>query len=417
MQKRILYIGYNFSPELTGIGKYSGEMMEWLAKKGHRCTVITAFPYYPQWKVEETYRKKSSWFQKEEYTYEGGGRMTIFRCPMYVPKRPTGKKRIGADFSFFSTSFLRILALLLKQKDAYVISVAPTFLSGVLGALYRKVTGAKHLHHIQDLQIETAQELGMIKSKSLIKALFKVEKFIFRNSDTISSISEAMIKRIGEKAKRKIAFLPNWTDTDFFYPITDTLGLKQKFGFSPIDKIVLYSGGIGEKQGLENILAAAKALEDEQALKFVICGSGPYKMVLEEMAKSMALKNVFFLPLQPKDDFNAFLNMADIHLVIQKKNAGDLVMPSKLTTILAVGGVALVTAEPGTDLYELVNRYTMGLTIEPEDEEALTQGILTLCQSEEIPRIQKNAHDYAKKYLAIDQIMQHLDNELLSSPY
>ncbi|KKN19504.1 hypothetical protein LCGC14_0945130 [marine sediment metagenome] len=414
MKKRILYIGYNFSPELTGIGKYSGEMMEWLAKSGHECSVITAYPYYPEWKVAADYRKKRFWYHTEIQDYPGGGQLKVYRCPMFVPEHPTGIKRILTDLTFFCTAFIRMLSLLFKKKYNYVISVAPTFKAGILGALYHKMTGAKHIHHIQDLQIEAARDLGMIKSKSVINLLFKIEKFIFKNAEVISSISEAMIKRISEKANREIAFLPNWTDTDFFYPIPDKKGLKEKFGFKPEHRIILYSGAIGEKQGLENILNTAKTLEVEPNLRFIICGSGPYKEVLKKRSEKMGLHNVSFLPLQSKEDFNAFLNMADIHLIIQKKDAGDLVMPSKLTTILAVGGLVLVTAEPDTDLFELILKYDIGLTVQPEDEKALTDGILKLIQTDHAAIFQKNALNYAHEHLMLDRIMKHLDKNLLS---
>ena len=45
---KILVYGINYSPELTGIGKYTGEMVEWLAAQGHEVRVINAPPYYPQ---------------------------------------------------------------------------------------------------------------------------------------------------------------------------------------------------------------------------------------------------------------------------------------------------------------------------------------------------------------------------------
>ncbi|MBU3028342.1 WcaI family glycosyltransferase [Zobellia galactanivorans] len=413
MKKRILYIGYNFSPELTGIGKYSGEMMEWLAQAGHDCSVITSYPYYPQWEVQEPYTKKRFGFLKETTDYPSGGRLRVYRCPMYVPKQPSGLKRILSDFSFFASALLLLVVFFFKKKHTYVITVAPTFLSGVLGAFYKKVKRAKHLHHIQDLQIEAAAELGMIKSATLIKLLFRVENFVFKNSQNISSISDAMIERIGKKTKRTVAFLPNWSDTDFFYPIPDNRDLKVKFGFAPEDTTVLYSGGIGEKQGLENILYAAQTLLDRPKVKIIICGSGPYKEVLKSKAQEMQLQNVHFMPLQPKADFNDFLNMADVHLVIQKKNASDLVMPSKLTTILAVGGAALVTANEGTDLYRIVSKYKMGHLIEAENREALTNGIVHLTQSESLFTIKENAHNYAKEYLNINTIMQYLDKKLL----
>jgi colanic acid biosynthesis glycosyl transferase WcaI len=77
------------------------------------------------------------------------------------------------------------------------------------------------------------------------------------------------------------------------------------------------------------------------------------------------------LPLQPNEVFNEFLNIADLHLILQKKNAADLVMPSKLTTIMAIGGLAIVSCEKGTELYELVNDNKLGILVEPENTDEL----------------------------------------------
>ena len=52
---KILIYGLNYHPELTGIGKYTGEMAEWFAKRGHKVRVVTAPPYYPRWKVDKKY--------------------------------------------------------------------------------------------------------------------------------------------------------------------------------------------------------------------------------------------------------------------------------------------------------------------------------------------------------------------------
>ncbi|WP_149273587.1 WcaI family glycosyltransferase [Pareuzebyella sediminis] len=413
MVKRILYLGYNFSPELTGIGKYSGEMMEWLAKRGHQCTVITGYPYYPQWQIQEPYRSKRFWFTKEKKRYDDGGSLTIYRCPMYVPENPTGRKRIISDFTFFISALLLLNVFFFKKRYEFVISVSPTFLSGLLGVLYKTVKKAKHLHHIQDLQIEAALELGLIKSKKLVSFLLSIENYIFRHSDVISSISDAMIKRIAEKANREVIFLPNWVDTSFFYPLEDRNSIKPKFGFDIDDKLILYSGGIGAKQGLENILFAAEALKNKRNVKFIVCGSGPYKEILREKAEKMALHNLSFFPLQPKENFNLFLNMADVHLVIQKKNASDLVMPSKLTTILAVGGIALITANQGTELFDVVSKYGMGHLVEAEDQNELINGITGLIEGNSLSEIQENAYDYAKEFLNVDRIMEHLDSKVL----
>jgi colanic acid biosynthesis glycosyl transferase WcaI len=255
----------------------------------------------------------------------------------------------------------------------------------------------------------------MIKSKALVKMLFGVERYIFKQADIVSSISDGMIRKIQEKAGKEIFFFPNWVDVTLFYPLDDKAGLKQEFGFAPTDKIVLYSGAIGEKQGLEAILHAAKTFTNRPELKFLICGSGPYKARLEAQAAAMGLQQVILFPLQPIEKFNRFLNMADVHLVIQKANASDLVMPSKLTTILAVGGLALITANPGSSLYELVNRYKMGVLVNAEDQDALNAGMHQAIDHADAAAIKQHAREYAATYLSISKIMSRFEEAVVNA--
>lgn len=416
MRKRILFIGGNFFPEPTGIGKYSGEMVDWLSAKGFECTVVTTFPYYPQWKVQPPYNNISFWYKKEKIISHdrAAADITVIRCPHYIPSKPTGLTRMVSDFSFFLSSSLVILGLLFQRKKDFVYTVAPPFALGFLGTVYKKIKGAKFLYHIQDLQIEAAQNLGIVKSKPLIKSLFAMERNIFKNADYISTISEGMINKVKDKAKKDILFLPNWVDIDKFFPIANKAGLKKEFNFQPQDKIVLYSGAIGEKQGLEAILQSAKNLENISGLKFVICGSGPYKEKLVTLKKQMVLKNVFFLPLQPFEKLNSLLNIADAHLVLQKDGASDLVMPSKLSTILAVGGVAIVTARPGSSLFKIIDSHNAGLLIEPESQPALDSAI-KYAISNEHTEIEVNARQYAEKNLSIHEILSGFTQILMQN--
>lgn len=108
---------------------------------------------------------------------------------------------------------------------------------------------------------------------------------------------------------------------------------------------------------------------------------------------------------------NALLNMADVHLVIQKANAGDLVMPSKLTTIMAVGGLAVITANAGTSLQEVVESRQIGILVKAEDQAALNAGI-ELAISKDAGHITGNAREYALSYLAIDRIMVRFERYL-----
>ena len=414
MRKRILLLGYNFYPEPTGIGKYSGEMGKWLASNGFDCEVVAAYPYYPYWKVQAPYHADRFWYQTETLTTTSGAQLKVHRCPMYVPAEPSGLKRILLDFSFLFTAFFRVVPLLFKKKFDYVIVVVPSFQFGLLGSFYKKIRGAKFAYHIQDLQIEAARDLRMIKSPAVINALFGVEKYILRQSDLISSVGRGMIDRIQEKTTKPVYFFPNWTDVAAFYPIADKGPLKQQFGLAPTDTVLLYSGAIGEKQGLEAILYAAQEFRARPELKFVICGSGPYREKLQGLAAQLRLDNVRFLPLQPVEQFNHFLNMADVHLIIQKANAGDLVMPSKLTTVLAVGGLALITAEPGSGMYALVREHRMGLLVPAENQPALNAGIRAAVAAPHAD-LRQNARHYAEQHLALDSVMQAYVEQLAQS--
>lgn len=381
-------------------------MMDWLALRGYDCTVLTTYPYYPYWQVQEPYRKNRFWYKTEKIRTESGGSLKIIRCPIYVPTEPSGIKRIMLDFSFLLTSFFPLVAILIRRKMNTVIAVAPSFLIGLPAVIYRWIRGGRFVYHIQDMQIEAARDLGMIKSKKIVSLLFGVEKFICRQADIISSISAGMIKKLRVKFSKEIYFFPNWTSISQFHPLENRAQAKMEFGFDSNDKVMLYSGGIGKKQGLEAIIEAADYFQKDAEIKFVICGSGPYKSVLQAKAEKKGLANVYFFPLQPLEKFNNFLNMADVHLVIQKADASDLMMPSKLTSILSVGGLALITANPGSGLYTLVDTYEVGIIAPAENTGALIEAMkLAVSPGKKNQTIRKQARLYAEKFLNIDEIM------------
>lgn len=411
MNKSILLIGYNYFPEPTGIGKYSGEMVQWLVERGYKCTIITAYPYYPFWRVQEPYYQNRYRYLVEESKNTSGGSVTVHRCPMYIPAAPTGMKRMLLDFSFLLSAFFKVVQLSFGKKYDYVIAVAPSFQFGLLGVLYKKIKSAKFIYHIHDMQIEAARDLQMIKSEGLVNSLLTVEKYIFDEANIVSSVSEQMVAKIEAKAKKEVVLFPNWVDDARFFPIADRNSLKQEFGFSVSDAIILYSGAIGEKQGLESIVYAAQEFRQQPEIKFLICGSGPYKEKLMNLVAELKLDNVIFFPLQPVEKFNKFLNVADLHLVIQKANASDLMMPSKLTTILAVGGLALITANEGSGLHTLVQKHKVGLLAEAESQPALNR-VLKEAMTGNYDAIRLNAREYAKNYLFIDKIMTKFESHL-----
>lgn len=387
--KELIVYGINFAPELTGIGKYTSDMVDWLVENNIKCTVVTSFPYYPYWQIQKPY--KGLFYKKE---VSNNGLLTIYRCPMYVPKKASGLKRILHESSFLISSFFIFFYLLFKPKISNIFCVAPPFHLGLVAIFYKFFKGATIIYHVQDLQIEAAKKLNMVKGKMLLTLFSKIELYIFKNVDEISSISKNMISKLVKQSNKNVTFFPNWVDNKSFYPIENSKLNREKWGFSENDKIVLYSGSIGEKQGLNQLIELAQFYQSNEKIKFMVASSGSYSIKLQSEVNELNITNIYFLPLQPKEVFNEFLNIADVHLVLQKKNAADLVMPSKLTTIMAIGGLAIVSSEKGTELYELVNDKKLGVLVEPENINELKYSIeRTLNNNYNETRL--NARNYA----------------------
>ena len=396
---RILIYGINYAPELTGIGKYTGEMAVWMAQQGYDVSVITSMPYYPEWEIHTQYKGKL--WHKE--IVDG---VKVYRCPFYVPKKVASKKRILHEFSFLWSSSYRWFATLFKKKFDLVITVCPPFHIGISSYIYSIFKRTTLVTHIQDLQIDAAKDLNMLSNQKALDVMFKLEKFLLRKSNFVSTLTQGMKDRVLNKGINgsKIVMLPNWVDINFIKPLSKEQSLRIKFNISLDDKVILYSGNMGKKQGLEMLMEVATQYKDRPDIHFIMIGSGAEKENLQKQALNSKLTNMKFYPLQPYEQLSALLATADIHLVLQKKEASDLVMPSKLTGILASGGCAIVTALSGTSLYEDVKRHNMGILCEPESEQGLKNAIDKALSVDTLD-IRNNARQYAENYLNKDRIL------------
>ena len=401
---RILIYGINFAPEPTGIGKFTGEMAAWLVERGHDVRVVTAPPYYPEWKVSQHYGCT-------HYLQEVVQGAAIWRCPLYVPPRPSGLKRILHLASFAISSFPVMVRQIFWRPDV-VWAVEPALMCVPSAWLAARLAGAKAWLHVQDYEVNAAFELGVVRSTRLKKVLLSLEQWLMNRFDRVSTVSAQMLALLLDKGvpwNRAVLF-PNWVDTSFIVPLDRNKDLKVT-GTLPDTVVCLYSGNIGEKQGLELMIEAARRLKDELSIRFVICGNGAAYQRLRRMAEG--LDNIVWMPLQPYEQLNNLLNAADIHLLPQRSRAADLVMPSKLTGIFASGRPVLATAEPETAVYESVQG--RGLVVPPGDADAFVDALLELsCSTEKRQELGKAARDYAMQHLDKSVVLTRFEQSLIN---
>jgi colanic acid biosynthesis glycosyl transferase WcaI len=400
---RILIVGINYAPELTGIGKYSGEMAEYLVAAGHEVHVVTAPPYYPEWRVADGY---AAWC----YSREILAGVSIWRCPIWVPARPSGLKRLLhlASFALFS---LPVMVRQLFWRPDVIIAIEPPLFCAPAAWVCAGLSGARAWLHVQDFEVDAAFELGILRSPWLRSMVSKMESWLMRRFDRVSTISVNMVQRLIQKklAAEKTVLFTNWVDTDVIFPLTTPSPMRQQFGIPPNATVALYSGNMGEKQGLEIVLETAIRLADESNIKFVLCGDGAARQRLQQ--KYPDLPNVQWLPLQPLERLNELLNMANIHLLPQRSGAEDLVMPSKLTGMLASGRPVVATATEGSQIAEVLQG--CGEVVEPDNVEQFVNAIIELARdAAKCAKLGENARAYALKNWARGSVLQEFDRQL-----
>jgi putative colanic acid biosynthesis glycosyltransferase WcaI len=375
---RILVVGINYTPDLIGVAKYNTELCETLISFGHQVRIITAPPYYPDWRVPEQYRRLS-------YASEEINGASLIRCPIYVPRNPSGVKRLFHHASFALTSLWPVVSSSLHWRPNVVFSVAPSLMSAAFASWIGRQTGALTWLHLQDFEIDAAFDLGLLTSTRLKDSMFAIERKILGSFDYISTISPQMAKRLEAKGveRNKIRELRNWTETKQITPGASASQFRKELGLSDTHFVGGYSGTMSNKQGLELIIDAARSLVlTEPNIRFILCGEGPHKRELQRLASG--LTNVIFLGLQPKERFAELLNTIDVHLIPQKAEAADLVLPSKLGGILASGKPVIVMARPDTGLAQEIEN--AGIVVEPGSSDGLASAVRILAKDPDLCR-------------------------------
>ncbi len=370
---KILIYGINFDPELIGVGKYTTEMAEFLALK-HEVRVVAAIPYYPAWKPGQGY---SSW----RYRSRAHKGIKVIHCPLWVPGTLSGFNRIIHLFSFALSSFWVVLFQGIFWRPEAVLTVAPSMSCALGGWLAARLAGACAWLHFQDLELDVAEAIGLVRNKALLKAAHFVERLLIALFDVVSAISPAMCGRVAAKgvSAQKTVLFPNCVDTRAIYPLPDPQSCRGAMGIPDGKIVALYSGNLGGKQGLDIMPKAAVLLRDRPDILFVICGEGGYRGTLE--CASAGLGNVVFMNLQPAGRLNILLNAAHIHLLPQRNEVADYVMPSKLFGMLASGRPVVAVAAPGSTVGDIVDQ--CGVLVAPGDVRAFAQAVQDLADDEQ----------------------------------
>jgi len=365
---RVLIHAINYAPELIGCAKYTTELAEFLASRGHSVEVVTAPPHYPGWFVRESYR---SWW----YSRERMGQVAITRCPIVMKTNGGGIWRALAPLTFAICAAPMVVWRILRSRPDVVLCIEPTLFSSPAALFAAKMIGARAVLHVQDLEVDAAFEIGQIKG-GLKKLAFALERRVLGAYDRIVTISEKMRAALLGKGLEaaQVEVLRNWVDLERIRPQPNRRAnsYRGELAIAAGVFVVLYAGHIGAKQALHVVLDAARRLTNSPDILFVIAGEGPMKRPLAETYRD--LTNVLYLPLQPPERLNDLLNLANLHVLPQARRAADLVLPSKLGGMLASGRPIVAATDANTELGDILKG--IAVIVPAEDAEELAAAIL-----------------------------------------
>ncbi len=399
MKNNITLIGINFYPEDSSTGLYSTQMAEHLAQS-YNVEVITGFPYYPEWEIRKEYK------DKPKYIIEQKENITIYRYKQYVPKNPTFKNRIIHLLDFTLGSIRNVFKV---KKSDLVICVVP-FTSGiVLGLLLSKLRGAKVWVHIQDFEFDAAVESGLAGKQSGLKAkvfkgLFWLERILLNKANIVSTISYGMISKLETKTNTPSYFFPNWVDENFINPKKAN---EHKLMNSNKFK-VLYSGNIGAKQDWDFFIKVVKHFENSNDIEFIVVGAGAKKEWLVEQTK--ACENIkYYMPVE-YEMLPDLLCSADLHILFQKNDVVDTVMPSKLLGMMASEKASLVTGSVESEVAKVFDKSKGGYFYDSECFDEVVNAITELFSDQQKAKeMGVNARSYIIKYFSASKVLVNFE--------
>ena len=401
----ILFLTDNFPPEGNAPATRTFEHgREWISK-GHKVTVITCAPNFPEGKVFDGY--KNNWLSKEKI--EG---IDVWRVKTYITANE-GFIRRTIDFVSFMASSL-FFGIFTRKVDV-VIGTSPQFFTVLSAWFLAKLKQVPFVFELRDIWPASITAVGVMKGSWIIKTLEKLELFLYRQADLIISVTNSFKSDLQERgiSASKIKVVLNGVDLERYAPLKEKdrnlaskYGLKNKF-------VIGYIGTHGLAHDLENVINAAQLIKKENNIRIILVGGGADRLRLEKIVNESCLQNLVMIPRQTKDQMSKVWSLCDVSLVHLKDTPlFKTVIPSKIFESMAMA-LPILIALPSGEATNIVREHKAGINVLPGNPEQLSKKFLELAKDKELVRILSNqsliaARNYDRKKLALD-MLNHIE--------
>ena len=383
----ILMIHQHYFPEMAGTARRTRELAESFATRGHNVSVITSFP-----------REFRSIPGTDCQPFEKLNGVDVYRVKTLFEVKKNVILRMVSYFSFVLISLK--LALKKSKNSNIVISIAPLS-SGIIGSLIRIINKKHHHFDVPDMLPDLGIAAGMLKNKLLISFLYKIEKWVYNNSNSISGCTKGHVKAIKNKEvnHENISWIPDWIDVSFFKENKElyTSEVNRLYNFEG-KKVISFIGNIGALQKPDTFIEVMKLLKKEghDDLLFCFVGDGIMLPALKKMVKNYNLNNVNFLGRVKREHIPSIMDLSNVLVTNYVPDPHlDLYVPGKLFEY-AISRKPIVMGSNG-DAKDLIEKYNLGISVAPSDIMSFKKAILTVSDINYkfYPDIKKFKSDYS----------------------
>ena len=364
----VCVIGMHYAPEHTGNAPYTTGMVAALHEAGHRVRVVTGYPHYPAWEVTEGY----TGLRRREVV--DGVPVTRVRHP--VPAVPDARRRIVMDAAFTAHA-----GLVGGPRPDVVVAVSPVLLTVLAGLRWRR-EGRTALGVVtQDLYSRALAETRMTSS-GLAGWGAKLEGGLLARADGVAVVHPQFTRPLADLGvdPARITTIPNWSH--IAASTSDRAATRRELGWRDDEVIALHAGNMGVKQGLENVVAAAREADARNSpVRFVLLGTGNQRSRLSELGAG--IERLTFLDPLPDDRFPDALAAADVLVVNEAETVAEMSAPSKLTSYFSAGLPVVAASWPHSAASAEIARARAGVRVDPGAPAALLAAIAATAGDDE----------------------------------
>lgn len=363
----VLVVTQYFWPENFRIN----DLVNGLVERGHKVTVLTGMPNYPEGRLFRGYSLFGRWSEE----YQGA---KVVRVPL-IARGKGGGARLGMNYLSFVVSSCLLGPIRCREEYDVIFIFEPSPVTVALPALLMKLFyKIPVIFWVQDLWPESLTAAGAVTSPKVLHIVGSLVRFIYRRCDYILVTSKAYVPSVQQylEDSNRIHYFPQYSE-EIYRPVALSPDAPER-SLVPPGFVVMFAGNIGEAQDFGTILAAAALLRDHEHIQFVVVGDGRMRTWVEEEVKKLELHRTFhLLGRYPLEKMPALFSLADVMLVTLKKDPiFSLTVPAKIQSYLACRK-PIIAALDGEGA-RIIEEASAGATCSAENPQELAASILRM---------------------------------------